>query len=121
MISKKNERDLVQFLQDILEAMNDIEEFIKGMEFNEFSGDKKTKYAVLKALENIGEATKNLPDTLKDEYPEVPWKLMAGMRDKVTHGYFVVNLPIIWSTAKKDIPAQKPFIEEILEEIENET
>lgn len=104
MISKKNERDIIQFLQDILEAMNDIEEFIKGMEFNEFSVDKKTRFAVLKALENIGEAIKNLPDDLKDKYPNVPWKLMAGMRDKVIHGYFDINLPIVWSTAKKDIP-----------------
>lgn len=73
----------------------------------------------MKALEIIGEATKNLPDTLKDEHPEVPWKFMAGIRDKVVHGYFVVDLPIIWSTAKKDVPFLKPIIEEILEDAEN--
>jgi uncharacterized protein with HEPN domain len=119
MTFKRDKRDLTHFLQDILEAIDDIEGFIKEMEFNEFSGDKKTIYAVMKALEIIGEATKNLPDTLKNEYPDVPWKFMAGIRDKVVHGYFVVDLPIIWSTAKKDVPSLKSSIEEILEEIDN--
>ena len=119
MTYRKDQRDFAQFLQDILDAVDDIEGFIRGMEFNEFSGDKKTIYAVMKALEIIGEATKNLPDTLKNEYPDIPWKFMAGIRDKVVHGYFVVDLPIIWSTAKKDVPSLKSLIEEILEEIES--
>ena len=118
MTSKKDEREFTQFLQDILEAIDDIEGFVKEMEFNEFSGDKKTIYAVTKALEIIGEATKNLPDSLKNEYPDVPWKFMAGIRDKVVHGYFSVDLPIVWSTAKTDVPSLKPLIEEILEETE---
>jgi uncharacterized protein with HEPN domain len=88
------------------------------MEYNEFSGDKKTIYAVTKALEIIGEATKNLPDALKNEYPKVPWKFMAGIRDKVVHGYFAVDLPIVWTTAKTDVPSLKPLFEEILEETE---
>ncbi len=113
------ERDFTQFLQDILDAIDDVEGFIKEMEFNEFSGDKKTIYAVMKALEIIGEAKKNLPDTLKNEYPDIPWKFMAGIRDKVVHVYFVVDIPIIWSTAKKDLPSLKSSIEEILEEIES--
>lgn len=71
MTFKRDKRDLTQFLQDILEAIDDIEGFVKEMEFNEFSGDKKTIYAVMKALEIIGEATTNLPDTLKNEYPDV--------------------------------------------------
>lgn len=119
MTYKRDQRDFTEFLQDILDAINDVEAFINGMEFNEFSGDKKTIYAVMKALEIIGEATKNLPDTLKNEYPDVPWKFMAGIRDKVVHGYFVVDLPIIWKTAKKDLPSLKSSIEEILEEIDS--
>jgi len=111
-------RDSTQFLLDILDSINDIEEFIKGIEFDKFSGDKKTVYAVMKALEIIGEAAKNIPNALKDEHPEVPWKFMAGIRDKVVHGYFVVDLPIIWSTAKRDVPSLKEPIVEMLEEIE---
>ncbi len=110
-------RDSTQFLLDIIESVADIEEFIKGIEFDEFSSDKKTVYAVMKALEIIGEASKNIPESLKNEHSEVPWKLMAGIRDKVVHGYFVVDLPIIWSTVKKDIPSLKEPLEEILEEI----
>ena len=112
-------RDSTQFLLDILGSIDDIEDFIKGIEFNEFSGDKKTIYAVMKSLEIIGEAAKNISDTLKNEYSEVPWKFMAGIRDKVVHGYFVVDLPIIWSTIKKDVPSLKEPIEHILEDIKN--
>lgn len=115
-----NIRDSNQFLQDILDSINDIAEFIDGMDFKDFSSDKKTIYAVMKALEIIGEATKNLPDTLKNEYPEVPWKFMAGIRDKVVHGYFVVDLPIIWSTVKRDVPLLESLIEEIKEETKND-
>ena len=114
-----SKRDSTDFLQDITGSIDDIEGFIEGMEFEEFSADKKTIYAVMKALEIMGEAAKNLPDDLKKEYPEVPWKFMAGIRDKVVHGYFVVDLPIIWDTAKKDVPFLRSLIEEILEDTEN--
>lgn len=116
MTSKREKREFTQFLQDILEAIDDIEGFVKETEYNEFSVDKKTIYAVTKALEIIGEATKNLPDSLKKEYSDVPWKFMAGIRDKVVHGYFSIDLPIVWKTAKTDVPSLKPLIEEILEE-----
>jgi uncharacterized protein with HEPN domain len=74
---------------------------------------------VVKALEIIGEAAKNIPNALKDEHPEVPWKFMTGISDKVVHGYFVVDPPIIWNTVKKDVPSLKEPVEEMLEEIKN--
>jgi len=74
----------------------------------------------MKALEIIGEATKNLPDILKNEYPEVPRKFMAGIRDKVVLGYFVVDFPIIWNTIKRDVPSLESLIEEIMEETKND-
>ena len=123
MNSKGYKRDSTQFLQDILEAIDDIEEFTKGMEFNEFSRDKKTVYAVMRALEIIGEATKNLPVILKNKYQQIPWKFMAGTSDKTVHGHFAVDLPTIWSIAGMDVPSLKPLIEEMLEKadtIENE-
>jgi uncharacterized protein len=115
MSSKEYKRGSTQFLQDILEALDDIEKFTKGMEFNEFSGDKKTTYSVMKALEIIGEATNNLPVILKNKYPEVPWKFMAGTSDVIVHGHCAVDLPTIWSIARKDVPSLKPLIEEMLE------
>jgi uncharacterized protein with HEPN domain/predicted nucleotidyltransferase len=115
MSSKEYKRNSTQILQDILEAIDDIEEFTKGMEFNEFSGDKKTLYAVMKALEIIGGATKNLPVILKNKYPEFPWKFMDETSDEIVHGHFVVDIPTVWSIARKDVPSLKPLIEEMLE------
>lgn len=115
---KAEERETVDFLKDILESIEKIEKFIKGLEFDDFSKDDKTVYAVIRALEIIGEATKNLPDSLKEEYPEVPWRKMTGTRDKVIHGYFGVDLEVIWRTVTRNIPTVKPLIKDILDEIE---
>jgi uncharacterized protein with HEPN domain len=73
---------------------------------------------VVRALEIIGEATKNLPNCLKAEHPEVPWRDMAGFRDKVVHGYFGVDLEVVWDTAVDDAPSLKPLIVKILDETE---
>jgi len=105
---------------DILDSIEKIEDFVKGFDFEGFSNDTKTIYAVVRALEIIGEATKNLPDSLRLNHPEVPWKNMAGFRDKVVHGYFSVDLEVVWDTAVEDIPYLKPLITKILEEIEKE-
>lgn len=116
---KAEERETVDYLKDILESIEKIEKFIKGLEFDDFSKDDKTVYAVIRALEIIGEATKNLPDSLKEEYPEVPWRKMTGTRDKVIHGYFGVDLEVIWKTITKNIPIVKPLIKDILNETES--
>ena len=90
------------------------------MNYKDFLNDRKTVYAVIRALEIIGEATKNIPSTVKGRYREIPWKDMAGMRDKMIHGYFGVDLKRVWSTVKEDIPNLKPFFEKILRENEND-
>ncbi|RPJ70630.1 MAG: DUF86 domain-containing protein [Alphaproteobacteria bacterium] len=116
---KAGERDHVDFLREILGSIDNIENFIEGFNFDEFAEDNKTIYAVIRALEIIGEATKNLPESLKKEHSEVPWRKMTGIRDKMIHGYFGVDLEVVWSTIKEDIPSVKPLIEKILGEIEN--
>lgn len=113
---KVEERDSVDFLMDILDSIEKIENFVEGFDFEEFSKDQKTIYAVLRALEIIGEATKNLPNSLKVEHPEVPWRNMAGFRDKVVHGYFGVDLEVVWDTVVDDAPSLKPLIAKILDE-----
>jgi uncharacterized protein with HEPN domain len=115
---KAEERDPVDFLRDILDSIDKIGNFIEGLDFDEFAEDNKTLYAVIRALEIIGEATKNLPEPLKKNHPEVPWRKMTGTRDKVIHGYFGIDLEVVWSTIKEDIPSVKPLIEKILCEIE---
>ena len=116
---KAEERDYVDFLRDILDSIDKIGSFIEGFDFDEFAEDDKTVYAVIRALEIIGEATKNLPESLKSGHPEVPWRKMTGTRDKVIHGYFGVELEVVWTTIKEDIPPTKPLIEKILGEVEN--
>jgi len=106
--------EFLDYVEDIIGAMNDALSFVKDMEYDVFLRDKKTIYAVNRALEIIGEATKNIPAFVKNRYPQIPWKKMAGMRDKVIHEYFGVDLKRVWSTVKKDIPDLKPLFEKIL-------
>jgi uncharacterized protein with HEPN domain len=115
---KVEKRDSVDFLMDILDSIEKIENFVEGFNFEEFSKDTKTIYAVIRALEIIGEATKNLPNSLKVEHPEVPWRDMAGFRDKVVLCYFGVDLEVVWDTAIDDTPSLKPLIAKILDKTE---
>ena len=85
-------REVGDFIDDIINAMDKALKFVEGMSYEEFANDDKTIFAVVRAIEIIGEAVKNISDDLKKKYPEIPWKGMAGMRDKVIHGYFGVDL-----------------------------
>jgi uncharacterized protein with HEPN domain len=103
------------YIADILENMNDAEEFIVGMSRSQFSGDKKTFNAVVRSIEVIGEAAKNVPENVRIAYPEVPWKEMAGMRDKLIHGYFGIDAEIVWLVVHERIPQIKPHVVQVLE------
>jgi uncharacterized protein with HEPN domain len=106
------------YLKDILTAMEAIEKFVEGMGFEDFKRDDRTSSAVIRKFEIIGEATKNVSDAIKQKYPTVPWKEMAGMRDRLIHFYFGIKYDLIWQTIKDIIPQVKPLIRKILEEIE---
>lgn len=110
-------REIGDYIQDILEAMANATKFIENISYDEFAQDTKTIYAVLRAIEIIGEAAKNIPDDIRKKYPEIPWKDMAGMRDKVIHEYFGVKIERIWLTVKDDIHRIKPLIKNVLEEL----
>jgi len=110
-------REYGDYIEDILTSVNDIEEFTKGMEFDDFIRDRKTVFAVIRGIEVIGEAAKHIPNSARNKYPGIPWKDMAGMRDKITHEYFGVNLKVIWKTVKEDIPQLKPLVQNMLKDL----
>ena len=110
-------RDYRDYLQDIINAINDIESFTVNMTFADFTKDKKTINAVVRSIEIIGEATKKIPKSLKNGYPSIPWKKMAGIRDKMIHEYFGVDLESVYKTIREDIPPLKPLIKNILKSL----
>jgi uncharacterized protein with HEPN domain len=110
-------RDIVLYLKDILDAMDSIDAFIQHIDFQNFVEDDKTSSAVLRKLEIIGEASKGVPDEIRHQYPEVPWKEMAGMRDRLIHLYFGVDYELVWKTIKHRIPGAKPLILNIFNEL----
>ena len=104
-----------QSLQDIIDAAEDIDRFMSGVSLERLTGDRKTLFAVAKALENIGEAVKQIPAAVRHKYPDVPWKDVAGMRDVLVHDYFGVDAAIVWKTVHEDLPPLKRRIADILE------
>lgn len=110
-MSKRRDRE---FLLDILEAIRRIETYIEGLDYQSFLKRLETQDAVLRNLEIIGEAVKNISPELRKRYKSVPWREIAGMRDRVIHFYFGVNLDIVWHTVKNDLPRLKEEINEIL-------
>ena len=111
-------RDYRLFIRDIISAMESIERFVEGMSLEKLMQDDKTSSAVIRKFEIIGEATKRLPDELKEEYPDIPWKRMAGMRDRLIHAYFGIDYKLVWDAIKTEIPSVKPKLQKVLTEIE---
>ena len=114
------EKDYRMYFQDILEAIKRINQYLEGLTFEQFSKDNKTVDAVIRNFAIIGEAAKNIPANVKREHPEIAWKRMSGMRDKLIHEYFGVDLQIIWDTSKIDLVASKPLLERLLQQTERE-
>lgn len=106
------------YIADILAAIQEVEEFTRAMEYEQFEVDRKTVNAVVRSLEVMGEAAKRIPEEVRQRYPGVPWKRMAGMGDKLIHEYSGVDLEIVWGAVKTELPPVKPFVEQALREVE---
>ncbi|RMH56342.1 MAG: DUF86 domain-containing protein [Bacteroidetes bacterium] len=105
------------YLTDILDAMSDACAFIEGMTLDEVAADRKTQLALERCFEIVGEAAKKVDPELRARYPEVPWTTMAGMRDVLIHGYWAVQLDVVWDTIKRDLPGLIPHLRRILREL----
>ena len=114
-------REFIFFIRDIEEAIESILKFVGNMNFNDFCEDEKTQSAVVWKIAVIGEAAKNIPPSVKTKYKDIPWRSMAGIRDKISHFYFGLDYSIVWAVVKKELPELKPRIERILQEIDEET
>jgi len=110
-MSKRRDRD---YLSDIREAIQRIAAYTAGLNYEQFMQDNKTQDAVVRNLEIIGEATKNLSSHLRRTYAQIPWKDLAGMRDKMIHHYFGINYEIVWTIAKEELPGLLSQIQDIL-------
>ena len=104
------------YLADIIEAMKAIERFVQDIDFEEFREDDRTSSAVIRKFEIIGEAAKGVPEDIRQKYPQIPWREMAGMRDKLIHSYFSINYDLVWETINRRIPTIYPVILGILGE-----
>ena len=88
------------------------------MGYEEFLKDKKTQKAVVWQIHIVGEATKNIPESIREKYKEIPWKYMARIRDKIAHFYFGIDYEIVWNVIKEKLPEMKPMIEKILKDLD---
>jgi len=108
-------RNWAMYAQDILTCIAKIEQYTAGLDYADFEADERTVDAVLRNLEVIGEAARQIPREVKAAHPDLPWTEMQTMRNIVIHEYHGVNLQIIWQTVKEDLPALVPLLEKILQ------
>ncbi len=116
-----DKRDYRDYLVDILNAINDIDGFIKHMDFKTLINNREKIYAIVFCLQIIGEAVKKIPEEIRTKYKKIPWNKIAGMRDRLSHGYFTIDFEKVWETVKRDLAPLKEIITEIVKkEIGNE-
>lgn len=111
-------RDHTLFIKDIIDAIEKISEFVAGMEYDEFVQDDKTLSAVVRKVEIIGEATRNIPKEIKATYSDIPWRDIVGMRNKIIHDYFGIDNEIVWQVIKEKLPALRNQIEKVLKDLQ---
>lgn len=110
-------RNYILFLEDISERIEKINLYIEGMSFEDFKKDDKTVSACIREIEVIGEATKQIPKEITEKFNDLPWSLMAKMRDKLIHWYFEIDEEIVWKVAVDKLPSIKEQIDNIISEL----
>jgi len=107
-------RDFRGYLDDILTYCKKIQGFTTGVEYEEFLDDEMRQLSIIRCLEVIGEASKHIPNEIRNLYPEIPWKIISGTRDYLIHDYSGVNVDLIWKTARNDIPGLIILISKVI-------
>lgn len=110
-------RSATDYIRDILDAVQKARRFVEGVTCDTFAADDQKTYAVIRALEIIGEASRNVPVDLQERFADVPWSYISGMRNKLAHDYFGVDLEVIWRTVQEDLPELQASIERMLADI----
>lgn len=115
------ERDDTVYLKHILDAIVRIEGYLSGVSHEEFTKNLLLQDGVIRQMEIIGEAAKRISSDLRNKYSKIPWKDIAGMRDKLIHDYFGIDINAVWVTTRKDIPELKADVQRILKDITEES
>jgi Uncharacterized conserved protein len=113
-------RSGVLFLNDMLESIERIKEYTSGLTLEGFLIDRRTQDAVLRNLEILGEAARKLPSAIRERYRDIPWAQIISLRNRLIHGYFVVDYSIVWDIIKNDLPILQERLKEILQEVSDE-
>lgn len=108
-----SDRDYSDYINDMISSAELLLEFTAGFDINSFRKDNKTRYAVIRCFEIMGEAAKKIPEDVRIKYPSVPWKIIAGTRDRLIHGYDIVDDEVLWRTVVHDVPELLDKLKEV--------
>ena len=109
-------RDYREYIKDILQECEFVRKYTQGIEYEDFLESDLLRHAVVRALEVIGEAVKNLPNELLEKYPQIEWKRVKGMRDRLAHAYFGVDYELLWRVIKEELPSLCNVVKDMLDE-----
>ncbi len=114
MFRNRKNFELKDYLNDVLDMIADVKKFTEDLSFEDFKKDKKSIFAVIRCLEVIGEASKQIPNTLKKKYGQIPWEDIEAMRNKLIHEYFGADVNIIWGTIQEDLKPLEKAVKKII-------
>jgi uncharacterized protein with HEPN domain len=107
-------RTFLHHFNDISESISKIKGFIQDLTYEQFCEDEKTQYAVIRALEIIGEAAKQIPDEIKDQFSNLPWQEIIRMRDKLIHHYYGIDVEVLWNTVNEDLDQLQDIVQALI-------